>query len=113
MTQGQSHGTVSVKEYVLPPSGTFPLAFVDALHFSNVGMICTWTTAGSPTGTLKIQLSNDATNWIDSFTTADLAIDPNLNFTYMGFPYAYFRLHLDITGGTGGDVLTYSWVKKN
>lgn len=66
------------------------------------------TTAGSGSATIKIQVSNDGSNWIDAATITLALVTGGVTdgFT-LDAPWKYCRANLTAISGTGGNVTVY------
>jgi hypothetical protein len=122
---------VSVGAYIKPPSGGVVVESPDAvlpimynqtgiraadaftLHPEQRTFQATVTGTGAVTATVRIQVSNDKTTWIDSTTTPHVALSGTTTATdgyNMNAKWAYVRAVLDAISGTGATVSVFMGV---
>lgn len=93
---------IQVMETSRSMGATFNGNAVSVARASSFSVQPVWSGGGAPAGTLKLQYSNDNTNWDDiSGQTFAVAADGNKMFTVNNVNYNFVRLVYTRTGGTG------------
>jgi hypothetical protein len=73
---------------------------VDVINQVLIGVICTIASGGTPTGTIKLQGSNDGTNWVDHTSATFTAQTGTFGVlsSSSGFGYSLARVQVNETG---------------